>query len=72
LWAETVVDVADAASARGWGVVDVARSPLPGPSGNVEFFLWLRAGPSRMSGSDIARAVRGEAETEVPDEKVDP
>ncbi len=40
--ADAVVGVAEAAATLGWGVVDVATSPLPGPSGNVEFFLWLR------------------------------
>jgi len=32
---------------QGFGVAGVTRSPLPGPAGNVEFFLWLRrdAGP---------------------------
>jgi 23S rRNA (cytidine1920-2'-O)/16S rRNA (cytidine1409-2'-O)-methyltransferase len=39
---EAVLDVAVAARAEGLGVAGVAASPLPGPSGNVEFFLWLR------------------------------
>ena len=30
----------------GWHRAGVARSPLPGPSGNVEFFLWLRRMPA--------------------------
>jgi 23S rRNA (cytidine1920-2'-O)/16S rRNA (cytidine1409-2'-O)-methyltransferase len=42
LRAEAVVDVALAAGELGLGVAGVAVSPLPGPSGNVEFFLWLR------------------------------
>lgn len=42
LRAEAVLDVAEAARAEGLGVAGVAASPLPGPSGNVEFFLWLR------------------------------
>jgi 23S rRNA (cytidine1920-2'-O)/16S rRNA (cytidine1409-2'-O)-methyltransferase len=42
LRAEAVIDVADAAATLGLGVAGVTRSPLPGPSGNVEFFLWLR------------------------------
>jgi 23S rRNA (cytidine1920-2'-O)/16S rRNA (cytidine1409-2'-O)-methyltransferase len=37
----------------------VARSPLPGPSGNVEFFLWLRKGPALISGDDIHKSVQG-------------
>ncbi len=44
LRAEAVLDVAAAAGALGWGVAGAVRSPLPGPSGNVEFFLWLRRG----------------------------
>jgi 23S rRNA (cytidine1920-2'-O)/16S rRNA (cytidine1409-2'-O)-methyltransferase len=42
LHAETVLTVARSAEALGWGTAGIARSPLPGPSGNVEFFLWLR------------------------------
>jgi 23S rRNA (cytidine1920-2'-O)/16S rRNA (cytidine1409-2'-O)-methyltransferase len=44
LRAEAVIDVAEAAAELGLGVVDVVRSPLPGPSGNVEFFVWFRRG----------------------------
>ena len=44
LRAEAVLDVARAAGDLGLGTAGVARSPLPGPSGNVEFFLWLRRG----------------------------
>src|SRR3954468_3649272 len=42
LRAEAVIDVAATAATLGLGVAGVARSPLPGPSGNIEFFLWLR------------------------------
>jgi 23S rRNA (cytidine1920-2'-O)/16S rRNA (cytidine1409-2'-O)-methyltransferase len=42
LRAEAVLDVAHAAAELGWLTGGVVRSPLPGPSGNVEFFLWLR------------------------------
>lgn len=42
LWVDAVVGVARAAAELGLAVRDVVRSPLPGPSGNVEFFLWLR------------------------------
>jgi 23S rRNA (cytidine1920-2'-O)/16S rRNA (cytidine1409-2'-O)-methyltransferase len=44
LRAEAVLGVAQTAAALGLGVAGVAVSPLPGPSGNVEFFLWLRRG----------------------------
>jgi 23S rRNA (cytidine1920-2'-O)/16S rRNA (cytidine1409-2'-O)-methyltransferase len=39
---EAVLAVASTAAGLGYGVAGVVRSPLPGPSGNVEFFLWLR------------------------------
>jgi len=39
-----VLGVARAGAALGLTVHGVAASPLPGPSGNVEYFLWLRAG----------------------------
>ncbi|MDT4935684.1 MAG: rRNA (cytidine1920-2-O)/16S rRNA (cytidine1409-2-O)-methyltransferase, partial [Pseudonocardiales bacterium] len=42
LRAEAVLDVAHAAAELGWLTAGVVRSPLRGPSGNVEFFLWLR------------------------------
>lgn len=44
LRAEAVRSVAAAGAERGLGVVGTTRSRVPGPSGNVEFFLWLRAG----------------------------
>lgn len=47
LRAEAVCDVAAAAARLGWRAAGVARSPLPGPSGNVEYFLWLRRDPER-------------------------
>ncbi|GAB1641572.1 TlyA family RNA methyltransferase [Krasilnikovia sp. MM14-A1259] len=42
LRAEAVLDVAASAADLGLGVAGVTASPLPGPSGNVEFFLWFR------------------------------
>ena len=57
LRAEAVTVVADRAAALGWGARAVARSPLPGPSGNVEFFLWLRRGASEVTADDIHSAV---------------
>ena len=51
---QAVLDVARAAADLGWGTAGVVASPLPGPAGNVEFFVWLRrdAGPPR---EDIVR-----------------
>lgn len=54
---EAVLRVAEDARARGWGAVGVAVSPLPGPSGNVEFFLWLRRGPALIGEPEIAAEV---------------
>ncbi|HET9516546.1 MAG TPA: TlyA family RNA methyltransferase [Actinoplanes sp.] len=44
LRAEAVLDVAAVAAELGLGVAGVTASPLPGPSGNVEFFVWFRRG----------------------------
>ncbi len=44
LRAEAVSAVASAAATLGLGVAGLAPSQLPGPSGNVEYFLWLRQG----------------------------
>jgi 23S rRNA (cytidine1920-2'-O)/16S rRNA (cytidine1409-2'-O)-methyltransferase len=57
LRADAVAAVADAAAARGWGARGVTISPLPGPSGNVEFFLWLRHGPGVVGRAEIEAVV---------------
>jgi 23S rRNA (cytidine1920-2'-O)/16S rRNA (cytidine1409-2'-O)-methyltransferase len=44
LRAEAVLDVVAAAADLGLRLHGVTASPLPGPSGNVEFFAWLRRG----------------------------
>jgi 23S rRNA (cytidine1920-2'-O)/16S rRNA (cytidine1409-2'-O)-methyltransferase len=64
--------VAEAASGRGWGTRMVTPSPLPGPSGNVEFFVWLHRGPPRVSAADIAAVVHGGGIAGAASEKVDP
>jgi 23S rRNA (cytidine1920-2'-O)/16S rRNA (cytidine1409-2'-O)-methyltransferase len=73
LWLDAVRTVAAAAEERGWGAQRVARSPLPGPSGNVEFFLWLRRGAAVLDAADMRAAVlagsTGESE---PSERLDP
>ncbi|GAA0896936.1 hemolysin [Virgisporangium ochraceum] len=58
LWTEAVTGVASSAAALGFGVAGVTRSPLPGPAGNVEFFLWLRrdAGPIDPDALDAVTA----------------
>lgn len=52
-----VVEVALAAAALGLQTRDVVASPLPGPSGNVEFFLWLHAARTGESGTVDTDAV---------------
>jgi len=72
LRAEAVSAVASAAAERGWGPRAVTTSPLPGPSGNVEFFLWLRRGPSSVTRDDIDREARRPAVSSAADERVYP
>ncbi|HEV8567906.1 MAG TPA: TlyA family RNA methyltransferase [Actinoplanes sp.] len=56
LRAEAVLGVAAAAAELGLGVAGVTASPLPGPSGNVEFFVWFRRG-APTADPDRVRAV---------------
>jgi 23S rRNA (cytidine1920-2'-O)/16S rRNA (cytidine1409-2'-O)-methyltransferase len=46
-----------AAANLGLGVEGVTASPLPGPSGNVEYFLWLRRGAAPLDHAALASAV---------------
>ena len=69
LRAEAVLTVAAAASEQGWGAQAVTVSPLPGPSGNVEFFLWLRRAPA-VVGPDAIHAVVSAGPGGAPDERV--
>ena len=54
-----VQGVAQAAQECGLSVQGVSASPLPGPSGNVEYFLWLRRAGGRM-GSEAAAGLIGD------------
>jgi 23S rRNA (cytidine1920-2'-O)/16S rRNA (cytidine1409-2'-O)-methyltransferase len=58
LRAEAVLTVARAAAELGWGTAGVVASPLPGPAGNVEFFLWLRRDAPPPEHTDVDRAVQ--------------
>jgi 23S rRNA (cytidine1920-2'-O)/16S rRNA (cytidine1409-2'-O)-methyltransferase len=63
LRADSVLAVSRRAGELGWHAVDVTASPLPGPSGNVEYFVWLRAETDRALSADglvdaVQRAVR--------------
>lgn len=44
-----IEEVARSAWEVGLGVAGVTASPLPGPSGNVEYFLWLRRGSAELT-----------------------
>jgi 23S rRNA (cytidine1920-2'-O)/16S rRNA (cytidine1409-2'-O)-methyltransferase len=58
LRAEAVLAVAHRAAQLQWHTVAVTASPLPGPSGNVEFFLRFRADTDEpLVGEDLERAV---------------
>jgi 23S rRNA (cytidine1920-2'-O)/16S rRNA (cytidine1409-2'-O)-methyltransferase len=70
--ADAVTAIADAAARRGWGARAVTASPLPGPSGNVEFFLWLRAGVPVIDRNAVEAEVARSASLGVPGEKVNP
>jgi 23S rRNA (cytidine1920-2'-O)/16S rRNA (cytidine1409-2'-O)-methyltransferase len=59
LRADAVLSVARRADELGWHTVDVTASPLPGPSGNVEYFLRLRARTDcALSGEALGSAVQ--------------
>jgi 23S rRNA (cytidine1920-2'-O)/16S rRNA (cytidine1409-2'-O)-methyltransferase len=68
--AEAVLRVAEEAAVRGWGAVGVATSPLPGPSGNVEFFLWLRFGSPTIGEHEISTEVSRSASVGEPGERL--
>ena len=72
LWVESVATVAAAAEARGWGTRSVTPSPLPGPSGNVEFFVWFQRGPGVLHAAARDAVVRAGLGASDQGEKVDP
>ena len=49
--------VADCAAANGLSVAGAAPSPLPGPAGNVEYFLYMRAGDADSSCANVDAAI---------------
>jgi 23S rRNA (cytidine1920-2'-O)/16S rRNA (cytidine1409-2'-O)-methyltransferase len=56
--ASAVRGVANAADRLGLGVLGVTASPLPGPAGNVEYFLWLRRGAPPLDEDQLDRAIK--------------
>jgi 23S rRNA (cytidine1920-2'-O)/16S rRNA (cytidine1409-2'-O)-methyltransferase len=58
LRADAVLAVASRAAELHWHTVGVTASPLPGPSGNVEYFLHLRASvETPLQGQQLERAI---------------
>jgi 23S rRNA (cytidine1920-2'-O)/16S rRNA (cytidine1409-2'-O)-methyltransferase len=56
--ADAVRKVAGAAGELSLGVLGVMASPLPGPAGNVEYFLWLRRGAPPLDDGRLERAIK--------------
>lgn len=54
---EAVKKVCDAAAELGLGVSGITASPLPGPAGNVEYFVWLRRGAPPLDEIELSRAI---------------
>jgi len=52
-----VYEVAKRAYELGLGTFGVVASPLPGPSGNVEYFLWLKGGGAMITDHDLDDAI---------------
>lgn len=57
LHASAVAQVARSARESGLAILDVAASPLPGPAGNVEYFLHMVAGASDPLGDGLEQAI---------------
>jgi len=57
LRADAVRRIASAGRSLGLGVRGVVASRLPGPRGNVEYFLWMAAGAPPLDDDDLARAM---------------
>jgi 23S rRNA (cytidine1920-2'-O)/16S rRNA (cytidine1409-2'-O)-methyltransferase len=54
---DAIKKVSEAASQLGLGVQGITASPLPGPAGNVEYFLWLRRGAPPLEEVRLMRAI---------------
>jgi 23S rRNA (cytidine1920-2'-O)/16S rRNA (cytidine1409-2'-O)-methyltransferase len=49
--------VCETAWSLGLGVRGVTASPLPGPAGNVEYFVWFRRGAPALEEAELQRAI---------------
>ena len=54
---DAIRTVCEAAGKLGLGVSGITASPLPGPAGNVEYFVWLRAGAPPLDETELERAI---------------
>ena len=52
-----VSEVADVAYDMGLGCLGVVASSLPGPAGNVEYFLWLKKGVKELDDAQLEEAI---------------
>ena len=52
-----VLEVAESAYEVGLGTLGIVASSLPGPAGNVEYFLWLKKGATDLSEADLNQAI---------------
>ena len=52
-----MIEVAQSAYDVGLGTLGVTASSLPGPAGNVEYFLWLRRGAPEIDVKAIEEAI---------------
>ena len=55
--ADAIRRVAGAAAELGLGVRGLVASPLPGPAGNVEYFVWLKRGKPPLDEMDLELAM---------------
>lgn len=55
---DSVKKVAGAAVLLGLGAQGITASPLPGPAGNVEYFLWLRRGAPPLDEDQLRRVIK--------------
>jgi 23S rRNA (cytidine1920-2'-O)/16S rRNA (cytidine1409-2'-O)-methyltransferase len=53
-----VISIANAAFEQGFGCNGVVASSLPGPAGNVEYFLWLKKDAPALSEVDLDLAIQ--------------
>lgn len=58
LHAWSLEHVAQTAAGLDLGVAGLTRSPLPGPSGNIEFVMWMRRGAPDLDPGRVAEVTR--------------